>query len=48
MAKITKEMMQAILQNVGGSENIRHAGNCMTRLRLTLNNDQLVDKTAIK
>lgn len=48
MAKITKEMMQQILQHVGGSNNIKQAGNCMTRLRLTLNNDQLVNKAAIK
>lgn len=48
MAKITKEMMQAILQQVGGKTNIKLAGNCMTRLRLTLNNDQLVNKAEIK
>ena len=48
MAKITKEMMLQILQLVGGSHNIKQCGNCMTRLRLTLNNDQLVDKAAIK
>ena len=48
MAKITIEMMQQILQQVGGHRNIKLAGNCMTRLRLTLNNDQLVDKAALK
>ncbi|EKT61033.1 PTS N-acetylmuramic acid transporter subunit IIBC [Providencia sneebia] len=48
MAKITKEMMQQILQQIGGSANIKHCGNCMTRLRLTLNNDQLVDKAELK
>lgn len=48
MAKITIEMMQQILQQVGGRRNIKLAGNCMTRLRLTLNNDQLVDKAGLK
>ncbi len=48
MAKITIEMIQQILQHVGGRRNIKLAGNCMTRLRLTLNNDQLVDKSALK
>ncbi|EMT6576234.1 MULTISPECIES: PTS N-acetylmuramic acid transporter subunit IIBC [Providencia] len=48
MAKITIEMIQQILQHVGGRRNIKLAGNCMTRLRLTLNNDQLVDKAALK
>lgn len=48
MAKITIEMMQQVLQHVGGRRNIKLAGNCMTRLRLTLNDDQLVDKAALK
>ncbi|NHX33597.1 PTS transporter subunit EIIB, partial [Escherichia coli] len=48
MAKITIEMIQQVLQHVGGRRNIKLAGNCMTRLRLTLNDDQLVDKAALK
>lgn len=48
MAKITNEMIQQILQHVGGGRNIKQCGNCMTRLRLTLHDDQFVDKAAIK
>ena len=36
MAKITKEMIARILAHVGGAANVAQAGNCMTRLRLTL------------
>ncbi len=37
-----------ILFAIGGLENISHAGACATRLRLTLLNNELVDKTALK
>lgn len=43
MAKMTGEFIAAILERVGGKENVKTSGNCMTRLRLTLNNDALVD-----
>ena len=36
MAKINKEMIARILTHVGGAGNVAQAGNCMTRLRLTL------------
>lgn len=36
MAKITPSMIAQLLQLVGGKNNIRICGNCMTRLRLTL------------
>ncbi|WLI75598.1 PTS N-acetylmuramic acid transporter subunit IIBC [Kosakonia sp. H02] len=48
MAKITGQLIAAILQMVGGEENIKSCGNCMTRLRLTLHNDALVDSAGIK
>ncbi len=48
MAKINQEMLLTILQAIGGANNIKQCGNCMTRLRLTLVNEQLVDKAAIK
>ena len=36
MAKITQPMIDSIIELVGGKSNIALAGNCMTRLRLTL------------
>ncbi|HEY7864990.1 MAG TPA: PTS glucose/sucrose transporter subunit IIB [Psychromonas sp.] len=37
-----------ILLAIGGLENISHAAACATRLRLTLLNNVLVDKKALK
>ncbi|WP_342322356.1 PTS N-acetylmuramic acid transporter subunit IIBC [Kosakonia sp. BYX6] len=48
MAKITEQLIATLLQKVGGEENIKSCGNCMTRLRLTLHNDSLVDSAGIK
>lgn len=48
MAKITNEMLLQILQAIGGTNNVKQCGNCMTRLRLTLQNEHYVDKAAIK
>ncbi|NGZ15183.1 PTS N-acetylmuramic acid transporter subunit IIBC [Vibrio aestuarianus] len=48
MAKITSSMMVKLLSAVGGSGNISKCGNCMTRLRLTLNNNALADQATIK
>ncbi|MEQ4453836.1 PTS N-acetylmuramic acid transporter subunit IIBC [Kosakonia sp. YIM B13605] len=48
MAKISEQFIAAIVQLVGGKENIKTCGNCMTRLRLTLNNDALVDNAGLK
>ena len=36
MAKINKAMIARLLDLVGGAPNVVQAGNCMTRLRLTL------------
>ena len=43
MAKINKEMIARLLSLVGGAGNVVQAGNCMTRLRLTLRNEELAD-----
>jgi len=40
--------VDAILLAIGGLENISHAAACATRLRLTLFNNELVDKRALK
>ncbi|CDG86600.1 PTS N-acetylmuramic acid transporter subunit IIBC [Xenorhabdus bovienii] len=48
MAKISQEMLVEILRAMGGVDNVVHCGNCMTRLRLTLRDDSLVDKTSLK
>ncbi|ENM5739037.1 PTS N-acetylmuramic acid transporter subunit IIBC [Vibrio mimicus] len=48
MAKITQTMMAQVLSLVGGSGNVAKCGNCMTRLRLTLNNSALADHAALK
>ena len=48
MAKITKEMIARILSHVGGAANVAQAGNCMTRLRLTLRDEGLADTAAIR
>ena len=44
---LAKEV-DVILLAIGGLENISHAGACITRLRLTLLDTELVDKTALK
>ncbi|MDF4782122.1 PTS transporter subunit EIIB, partial [Vibrio parahaemolyticus] len=48
MAKITSSMIAQLLRAVGGSDNISKCGNCMTRLRLTLNDNLLADQAGIK
>lgn len=48
MAKITGSTIEAILRLSGGRENIPLCGNCMTRLRLTLNNRELVQPEELK
>lgn len=43
-----KKIAQQILDNVGGSENIKTFTHCATRLRLTLKNNDKVDVETIK
>ena len=39
---------QTILEGVGGKENVATIDNCITRLRLTVKDDSLVDDKKIK
>ena len=48
MAKITLSMVEEILYLIGGRENVILCGNCMTRLRLTLKDRQLIALDALK
>jgi len=48
MSKITNKIIQELLLAIGGSKNVAKCGNCMTRLRLTLVNDQLADHAKVK
>lgn len=48
MAKITEQMIASILQLVGNKNNIQTCGNCMTRLRLTLNDNSVVQHDKLK
>lgn len=48
MAKITREMIEQILRLSGGRNNIEICGNCMTRLRLTLKDRDLIQVTELK
>ena len=45
MAKITSKTIESIIKAVGGGSNIVKCGNCMTRLRLTLSNQ---NKTSLE
>lgn len=42
------EVAKIILEGVGGKENVETAGNCITRLRLTVKDNTLVDEKKIK
>ncbi|SHE78984.1 PTS system, sucrose-specific IIC component [Atopostipes suicloacalis DSM 15692] len=49
MAKRTNEdLLNDILQNVGGINNIRSATNCMTRMRIQLNDDSKVNQEQLE
>ena len=43
-----KELSIQIIELVGGSENVRSAAHCMTRLRLKINNPDAVQMDALK
>ncbi len=45
---LTQEHIHKLIALLGGCSNIAQAGNCMTRLRLTLNDHAKVDTDAIK
>lgn len=42
-----QKLSEEILENVGGKDNISAVTHCVTRLRLTLKNNDLVNKEAI-
>lgn len=48
MAKISRETAAAIIAGVGGAFNIEQCGNCMTRLRITLRDNQQADVALIR
>ncbi|MDU3817375.1 MAG: PTS N-acetylmuramic acid transporter subunit IIBC [Pantoea sp.] len=48
MAKITEQLVATVLQLVGDKQNIQACGHCMTRLRLTLNDDRLIQQEKLK
>ncbi|WP_347439521.1 glucose-specific PTS transporter subunit IIBC [Fodinisporobacter ferrooxydans] len=42
------ELAIGVLEGLGGKENIKHLDACITRLRVTVNDHQKVDKDALK
>lgn len=48
MAKITSSMVQQLLLFSGGKDNISVCGNCMTRLRLTLRDRDIIELDKLK
>ncbi|MDV5373171.1 PTS N-acetylmuramic acid transporter subunit IIBC [Enterobacter hormaechei] len=48
MSQISQHMIGQLIAQVGGIGNIMRAGNCMTRLRLTLHRQELADIEAIR
>lgn len=43
-----EKLIQGILENVGGADNIQDAVHCATRLRLRLKDDSMVNEEALK
>ncbi|MBM7619991.1 phosphotransferase system IIB component [Bacillus tianshenii] len=43
-----KENVADIIKNIGGPENVSNASHCVTRLRLILVDDSLVNKEALE
>ena len=48
MANVYAEKAAAIIESVGGKENITLASHCMTRLRLTLKDESLANDDVVK
>ena len=48
MSMTNENLVKEIVEKVGGPENIQTATNCMTRLRIRLIDDQLVDQEALE
>lgn len=48
MSMTNENLVKEIVEKIGGPENIQTATNCMTRLRIRLIDDQLVDQEALE
>ncbi len=48
MAVIDNAMIHRLMQLLGGKSNIQTVTNCMTRLRVTLQDSSAVDMDALK
>lgn len=48
MSNINTEMIQQFVQGLGGNANIKSVTNCMTRLRVSVNDGNLVDISQLK
>lgn len=48
MSNINTEMIQQFVEGLGGHTNIKSVTNCMTRLRVSVNNGRLVDIPQLK
>lgn len=48
MGKNYSGLIEAILKEIGGKENIVQATHCMTRLRLTMKDMECVDMEKVK
>lgn len=48
MGNNNEKLVQEIVEQVGGTNNIQSATNCMTRLRIRVADDQLVNQEAIE
>lgn len=42
-----KDMAKEVLENIGGTENIKYIGHCATRLRINVKNEAEVNKDAL-
>ena len=43
-----EQLVQKILENMGGKGNVLTATNCMTRLRITVKDDGAINEEALK
>ena len=44
---VNRQDVRDIIKAIGGKENVHAATHCVTRLRLVLDDDNKVDKTAL-